>query len=385
MKKRRRKPAIVAAVIAAVAALLIFRIFSEDKIPPGKTRPEEKKAASSAITARAELETVTEWVDAVGTVVPRTQARLEAQVSGLVRDVNVNAGDRITRGQVLVVLDDRQMKARLSQAEQHLQSAKARRGQAVQAVNAAEAAYGAAASAYNRTKSFYEAEAATQQEFEQAEAQHLQAEAGLKRAEEGLAEALSGIRAAEEIVREAGIAEGYTRIKAPESGEVLKRLVDPGDLAQPGKPLLLIRTEGGLRLEAYVRESLIRKVSPGTLLQVKLDVLDKIVDARVEELVPFADPQTRTFLVKAGLPDLPHLYPGMYGKLLIPYREVSLVLAPKSAIHEIGQLETVFVRTDADWQRRYVKTGRDYGTRVEILSGLGPGEVVKLKEPSDVE
>ncbi|MDD2557708.1 MAG: efflux RND transporter periplasmic adaptor subunit [Desulfuromonas sp.] len=369
--------------VAGVGAIFILWFLSADTISPGVYKAEEPVAGVATRTVQAELTPVIQWYAAVGTVQPSSQARIEAQVAGQVNAVRVNGGDIVTAGQVLVVLDDRQLQARLSQARQALKTAVSQREQARQAVHAAEAAFAQAQSAYNRTKNFFAAKAATARDMEQAESAYLQAQAGLKRAEDGVGGTLAGIRMAEEMVVEAQIALGYTEIKAPTSGRVLQRLVDPGDQAVPGKPLLLLRTDGALRLEAHVRESLVQAVHPGAQLRVELVTLEQTVDAVVEELIPYADPHSRTFLVKAALPEIVGLYPGMYGKLKIPLQEVDLVLIPKAAITEIGQLELVMVKTPAGWKRQYIKTGKTYADKVEVLSGLFGGETLQLKESGD--
>lgn len=266
-----------------------------------------------------------------------------------------------------------------------MKTAVSQREQARQAVHAAKAALDETESAYNRTKGFFAAKAATEQGLEQALSGYLQAKAALKRAEDGVAGTLAGIRMAEEMVVKAQIALGYTEIKAPASGRVLKRLVDPGDLAMPGKPLLLLRTGGGLRLEAHVRESLIQSVAPGAQLRVELVTLQQTVDAVVEELIPYADPRSRTFLAKAALPEIVGLYPGRYGKLKIPLTEIDLVLIPQAAVTEIGQLELVMVKTPDGWKRQYIKTGKMVDDKVEVLFGLFGGETLKLKEPGHDE
>jgi RND family efflux transporter MFP subunit len=376
-KKWMLIPLIGGLVIAA--AILLIWLFSGEKIQPGMITQEKTAAAEAAATVSAKIETVTEWYDAVGTVQPRTQARIEAQVSGQVTAVRVNAGDTVAAGELLVTLDDRQMQARLAQATQSLKSAIARKEQARQAVNAAQAAFSEAESAYQRIKKFFESDAATEQDLEQVRSTYLQAKAALRRARDGLSGASAGVRMAEEMVKEAKVGLGYTEIKAPAAGKVLKRLVDPGDLAMPGKPLLLLKTAGGLRLESYVREGLIQRVKPGTKLTVELTTLQQTVASEVEELIPYADPQTRTFLVKSRLPDMAGLYPGMYGKLRIPYKQVELVLIPRSAVYEVGQLELVMVKTDSLWKRRYIKTGNVYDDKIEVLSGLSGNEILKQR------
>jgi HlyD family secretion protein len=289
----------------------------------------------------------------------------------------------VTKDQLLVRLDGRQIQARLSQAGQSLKTAVSQKEQARQSVHAAEAVFAEATSAYNRIKGFFDADAATEQDLEQVRSAYQQAKAALKRAQDGVAGTLAGVRMAEEMVSEAQIALGYTRIKAPSDGSILQRLIDPGDLAMPGKPLLLIRTAGGLRLEAHVREGLIHAVHPGSVFPVELVTLEQTVDAEVNEVIPYADPQTRTFLVKAVLPDLAGLYPGMYGKLHIPLQDMDLVLIPHQTIARVGQLEMVSVKTDSGWQRRYIKTGNRYKGKIEVLSGLSGGEILKVKEPGN--
>ena len=169
----------------------------------------------------------------------------------------------------------------------------------------------------------------------------------------------------------------YSKILAPEEGVVLKRFVEPGDLALPGKPLIALRTTGALRLEAYVREGLITRVAPGTALTAAIDTLGKTVAATVEEVVPYADPDSRTFLVKAAIPPVEGLYPGMFGKLQVPVGLQRIVTIPDKAIRRVGQLELVHVQSGEGWQVRHIQTGvrLDDGS-VEILSGLDGTETI---------
>ena len=344
------------------------------------------RASDDPATVVAERKIVTEWYEAVGTVRPRTETQISAQVTGQVVEVRVRPGDRVEKGQVLAVLDDRQAASRLDQARQGLRAARSAREQARGGVAAAEAAHSQAEADFRRIRNFHEAAAATDRELEQAESVYLQARAGLAGARDALDGAEVGIRQAEEVIREAEISKGFTTIEAPESGEVLRRLVEPGDLASPGRPLILLQTAGGLRLEAYVREGLIRQLVSGAELSVEIDPLGARVPATVEEIVPYADPETRTFLVKAAMTPTDGVFPGMFGKLLIPVGEVEVVAVPSAAVRRVGQLELVRVRTESGWERRHVKTGGPVGPpgsegeTLEILSGLDGGETLALEE-----
>ena len=369
----------------ALIALMLYMagVFTRDKIQPGILEETGHDPMIPDRTGQASIEKITEFYEAVGTIRPKRETQIEAQVMGKIVDVLVRPGDAVDKGQRLIVLDSRQIEARLAQARQGLASAKSKRKQAEQALVAAKAAFKEAESAFNRTKTYFEEQAATAQELERVESGYLQARAALQRAEEALSEAGAGVLQAEKVVEEARIGLGYTQIVSPKDGQVAKRLAEPGDLAVPGKPLLVLQTRGTLRLEALVREGLIHRVAPGTELEVVVNALGKSFEGTVEEVVPSADPATRTFLVKVGLPEDVDLLPGMFGRLLVPFKDRNVILVPKKAIKRIGQLEVVTVEAQGRWQRIFVKTGRVIGDKVEVLSGLHGDEKVALEGEGD--
>jgi len=338
-------------------------------VKPGDT------AAPQAQT-RATLTPVVQTYEAVGTIRPETETIIEAQVTAQIREIAVAPGTSVTKGDLLIRLDNRQFSSRLDQAREGEHAAVAAKKQAQQALLAAKAGFDQANAAFERTQKYHAAAAATDQQLEESRAGFLTAEAGVIRSEQALAAAESGVRQAREVVKEAQIALGYTDLKAPETGEVLKKMAEPGDLALPGKPLMVLRTSRRLILEAYVREGLIDTVRPGDTLDVELKTIGQTVTAEVKEIVPYADPQTRTFLVKATLPFVEGLYPGMYGKLLVPLATVDVITLPAQAVKRVGQLELVQVKDKEGWQRRYIRTGNRIGNDVEVLSGLKAGETV---------
>lgn len=380
MKINRKTTLILLIVLVLVlAGVLLFLYAGRERVGPATVSPEPGEEFEEK-TVSAEIKAVTQWYEAVGTVRPKTESRIEAQISAQVVDINVRAGDRVEKDQVLVVLDNRRLKARLSQAQQALETTISQKQQASQSFNAAQAEFNEAKADYHRIQNFYESQAATRQELERAESRFLQAQAGLKRAGNAVEGADAGIGRAEQMVREAQISLGYTQIQAPARGEVIQRVIEPGDLAMPGKPLVLLKTTEVLQLEAFVREGLIREVRPDLTFSAFITALDQTVEARVEEIVSYADPRTRTFLVKAVLPQMEGLHPGMYGKLLIPYKTVDVVVIPPEAIRRVGQLEMVRVKTDDAWQMRYIKTGKMHEGLIEVLSGLSGGETLMIGE-----
>ena len=346
------KIALIAAGVVVLAVLIAYMggMLNFSAVKPGKASPPPPDVGQALTEAKAAVETWPEFFEAVGTIRPRTETRIEAQVSAKVLQVKVRPGDMVDLGKLLVMLDDQQYEARLGQAKQELSAAKA-------ALVLAQADYG-------RIKRLYERNAAPKQD--------------LDRKTENLKRSQAMVIRAERAVEEAGLALGYTRIKAPEAGQITQRLIEPGDIALPGRTLLVLETGGAMRLEALVREGLIKKVRLGQELTVSIPSLGRDIIGRVEEIVPSADPQTRTFLVKAVLPKAEGLYSGMFGRLLIPAGEHQVVTAPKAAIARVGQLETVLIKNGDGWTRSYVTTGRVSGDRVEVLSGLKGGETLGL-------
>lgn len=184
---------------------------------------------------------------------------------------------------------------------------------------------------------------------------------------------------ARRAVEEAETALSYAVIRAPLSGRVIDRVADPGDTARPGEPLLRLYDPEHLRLEANVRASLASRLARGQRLRARIDAIDLTTTVAVEEIVPLADPGSRSFLVKATLPASDNLYPGMFGRLLIESGTTTRFYVPAAAVERIGQLEFVRVAVDGRALRRMIRTGReDESGRVEVLAGLAPGEEVVL-------
>lgn len=331
------------AILAAVMGHLAG-IFSH-KVAPGRVEVPPGVMDGEVITVSASQVPIIE--QATGTVRSRQQTVLSARITARVIEVLVNAGDSVAAGDVVLTLDDRDLRAHLQQLEQ--------------AVVVARANLAAAEPRYTRAKSLYGQNAASKAEVESAEANLRSARAELarsQRAVEGAETALS-----------------YSVIRASAPARVIDRLVDPGDTATPGEPLLRLYDPGQLRLEANVRESLATRLVRGQSLVARVDALDAEYPVRIEEIVPSADPGSRSFLVKASLPDDAQLYPGMFGRLLIVYGSEERYYVPQRAVARVGQLEFVNVVVDGGVERRFVRTGAQAeDDSVEVVSGLRPGE-----------
>ena len=189
---------------------------------------------------------------------------------------------------------------------------------------------------------------------------------------------------ARDAISEAEVMLSYTTIIAPKGGRIVDRLAEPGDVARPGEPMLVLYDATSLRLEAPVMEHLAVTLRTGDTLRVYVDALRREVEATIDEIVPQADAPSRTFLVKASLPQSDDLFEGMFGRLRIPSGQRRHLCLNMDAVVRIGQLEFVdVVMEDGIIERRLIKTGQ-LGTpgHQEVLSGLEAGERVVLQTTS---
>ena len=311
-------------------------------------------------TAEARLVSVPVIETAVGTISAVHETTLAAKILARVTEVNAAAGETVAQGAVLVRLDDQDLRARLEQAAAAVASAVAARDQAQVE--------------YQRIEDLYQAHNAAKIEFERAQTTVKTTTAELERARQSRQEI-------------AAILE-YATIRSPMDGVVVDKLVEVGDIASPGQPLVKMYDASRMQLVASVRESLTQRLAVGQDIQVRIDALGKTCAGQVREIVPEAQTASRAFAVKVSGPCPPGLYTGMFGRLLIPLDPEEVLVIPQAAVAQIGQLSFVDVVRQAEGQavlsRRSVQLGRTFedGT-IEVLSGLVAGEQVALPTPGE--
>ena len=281
--------------------------------------------------------------------------------------VNVHEGDRVRRGQILAVIDDSQPRAALERAQAAVSAAD-------HGVAAAESDYGLAQSTLKRYEELYSKKSVSPQEFDEIKARAQAASARRDMAGSGQAQAKAALSQARTSLE-------YTRVRAPFDGVVTERKVDPGALAAPGMPLLTIEGSGRFRLEANVDETSLRDVKMGETVRVAIDALggdQSAIEGKVVQIVPAADPASRSFIVKIELPATANLHSGLFGRAYFPCGKRESLLVPQTAVMDRGQLQGVYVLgQDNIANLRYVTLGKRAGDQqVEVLSGLQPGETL---------
>ncbi len=187
-------------------------------------------------------------------------------------------------------------------------------------------------------------------------------------------------------VSQAGTAMSFTKVRAPFDGVVVSKLAEPGSMAAPGVPLLVVEDPSHFRLEAQVDESKIGAVKLGEAVAVVVDSLgNQPIVGKVTQIVPAADPSSRTFTVKIDLPPNPQMRTGLFGRASFPRGERQAIAIPKSAVLSRGQMQAVYViGSDQLASLRFVTLGMASGDQVEVLSGLQNGDRI-VTQPGDRE
>jgi RND family efflux transporter MFP subunit len=197
----------------------------------------------------------------------------------------------------------------------------------------------------------------------------------LKQAEAAVKAAQSNVRQARAAVDAARVARMDAKVTAPFEGRVTAKLVDAGDLAAPGKPLIVMERIGGYRVDLEVPESYAHLIRAGQPVAVRVPAAGPAVLAgTVEVVVPAADPRSRTSVVQVGVPSSETLRSGMFARADLTVAERPQMRLPVSAIVQKGQLTGVFIVDKNDTARfRLVRIGRSVGDQVDVISGLSPG------------
>ncbi|HEY5373667.1 MAG TPA: efflux RND transporter periplasmic adaptor subunit [Polyangiaceae bacterium] len=314
---------------------------------------------------------------ASGTVRGRTTAVLTSKTTGYVRSVDVHPGDFVRAGQVLAVLEANDSTASVRRAQAGFDQALEARAEAENALQAADAALRIAQSTHDRIAALFASHAIPQQEYDEVEARLQGAIAEQQMAKARLRSASSRIDQSKAEVGEAQATLDYARITAPFAGQVVERRIDPGNLAAPGTPLLVVEQDGRPRVEAAVEESRAASVTLGDTATVDIEAAPEPVIATISEIVPIVDVASRAFLVKLDLPEaLKGLRSGMFARVSFRVGMTARLVVPSTAITVNGALDRVFA-VDGDHLRlRMVTLGEKQGPWTEVLSGLADGERV---------
>src|SRR5262245_167177 len=392
-------------LVAAAAWAYYANVYSVRPTMDMKMRASGAEAAFPIISGTAQRGPISGVVTYTGTIVPFNEQDIFPRVTGRVVEIPVYPGDSVRAGQVVARLDDVELSSRVREAEAMAATAKANRAQMESDAVAArhgvaqmerelamvEAELTYASGVRARAERLVSSGAISQQEYENdrslaqaLEAKREAAQAKLEQARAMEASARRKVEAAESMVaqsqaaqRTAQIVRDYVSIVAPTSGEVVKRLVSPGVLVQPGMAIVKIAQVDRVRLQANVGEkdvALIRAGSPVTVTTTAGEALN----VRVTSVFPFVDQGSRTAVVEALVDNRDRrLLSGQYVTMaFVTGERPEAITVPRSAVSRLGGAAKVWVVSAGRVEPREVTIGLEGHERIEIVRGLAANEKV---------
>jgi RND family efflux transporter MFP subunit len=309
-------------------------------------------AAAEPLAASAvQLREVEQTYSIDGVVEATRQSTVSAQISGRVKAIYFDVGDRVSKGQIILRIDEREAnqalagsRAQLSQAEAALQNARLN---------------------YERSKQLFEQKFISQAALDKAKSDYEMAKA---QAEAGQAGA-----------EQAALMQSYTAVIAPYAGVVSARMVEMGEMVTVGKPLMTGFDPSQLRVIANVPQDRLSAIGSRPNVSVEVPSLSRWIAAASVTVQPSADLRTHSTPVRVDLPaNEKGLYPGMFVRTHFVVGKENKLMVPQSAVLRRSEVVGVYVLDDKDMPRlRQVRLGEANAKgEIEVLAGLNPGERV---------
>jgi multidrug efflux pump subunit AcrA (membrane-fusion protein) len=352
----------------------------------------------AANTLAVRYEPIRAVLEAPGTVQPRSRISLSSQINGFVREMRFRVGDTVKKDQILATLDARDAESQKAAAQAAIDEAQAALSEArkayqaaVQMQAAAKASAELAAQTFSRYQKLAESRSISPQELDEIRARSNASTAELASREAMVAAAEDRIEQVEARISQARAQAGradvmlsWTEIKAPSSGRIVERMADPGTAIFPATPLLVIESIDRPQVIADIPTEHSGALRAGSSVKLHDAETGAVSEGRITEIVPLSDPATHSIRFKVDLPDSA-MPSGQFVKVEVPAGTRDAMLAPRTAIRQHGQLTGIFVVDGASKARfRLVKVSPYDAERVEILSGMEPGEKIITRLSSQI-
>lgn len=286
-----------------------------------------------------------------GKIQASNSADLSTRMMGYINNVHVNVGDKVTKGQLLVSINNADLQAK--------------RAQINAGITEATAAFNNAKKDYNRFQSLLADNSATQKEMDDMTANFEMAKARLE--------------SANQMKNEINAQFAYSNITAPFSGIVTSKNIETGDMANPGMRLISIETPGNFEVIAMVPETEISEIKKDSEVSVLVKSIGSTLKGTVTEVSTSAKNTGGQYLVKIALNKTEaDILSGMFVTVQFPVERKAkseMVLIPTQAIITNGQLSGVYTLSQTNTALlRWLRLGRNYGDQIEVLSGLNSDE-----------
>jgi multidrug efflux pump subunit AcrA (membrane-fusion protein) len=355
---------------------------------------EKRESAGQPVPANAitaAYEGIPAVVEAPGTVQARDRISLSSQINGFVREMRFRVGEIVKKDQVLATLDARDAQSQKAAAQGAVDEAEAALSEArkgyqasVEMQAAARASSELASQTLGRYQKLFESRSISPQELDEVRARRSAGAAELASRDAMVAAAQDRIRQVEARILQAKAQSGradvmlsWTEIKAPSGGRIVQRMVDPGTAIFPGTPLLVIDSIEKPQVLANIPTEQLSVLRLGLTVKLRNTETGTMSEGRISEIVPLSNPGTHSVQFKVDLPANLSMPSGQFVKVELPAGTRQALLAPRAAIRQTGQLAGVFVVDSVSRARfRLVKVSPYDAERVEVLSGIQPGEKI---------
>ena len=348
---------------AIVIGILVVRPWN------GRARAVAADAAREPVVAvaRVDREDLFREITLPAEFRPYTEVDLHAKVSGYVKEMKVDIGDRVKAGQLLAVLEVPELREELDHA--------------LAAHRRAQAEYRDAHLAYTRL-------VAVNQDHP-----NLIAQQDLDTAEARDATAAGTVAASKADVDKDQTLVAYTRLTAPFAGVITKRYADPGSLIQAGTtsntqamPLVRVSDNTLLRLDFPVSVDYVPGIRLGAPVSVRVDSLGgRTFEGKIARFSDKVDDSTRTMVVEMELPNPSlELVPGMYATVMLKVDHRPHALAIPIEAVPAGGTSVLLVNGSHEVEERAVKLGIETSARYEVLVGLEEGDLVMIGNPAQL-
>ena len=377
---RKRIYWIAAALILLLAVCVLFVFIRPHKAPAASPR-----AAAVVGVVRGPL---TNSLTIAGQFQPYQEVDLHAKVSGYIRWIKVDIGDRVRQGQVLAELEVPELQDQLQGAQAEVRHTQSEIERAQSEVVSAASTHAALHAAYTRLLEASKERPGliAEQELDDARAKDQESEAQIGVANASLDAMQQQLGVSRADSHRIETLTNYEQIISPFNGVVTMRYADTGSLIQSGTssntqsmPVVRVAQSDLLRLRMPVPESDVPYIHEGGDVQVKVNSTGKVFDGKIVRFARALDSDTRTMLTEVDVPNADlTLSPGMYAETIIQLQQRGdAVFLPAQAVVQSGDQAFVLV-VDASHhvEKRIVALGIQTANRVEITRGLRVGEQV---------
>jgi HlyD family secretion protein len=367
-------------------------------------------AVDTAIATLGQLANVREYT---GTTLPEREVAVRSRTEGQILDINVDVGDRVQQGQTIAQIDDVLLSSEVAEAEAEVAALQAEVTSLQAAVNDARAAVERsrlqlqqAQADAARSEQLYRQGAISEQNVELDRTAVGTANQALLSAQQQVENQIAAVNAAqrrvtaqEAIVARARQTQSYSTLISPVDGLVLNRVLEPGDLAQPGSEILRLGDLSQIKVRVRISELELSGIQPGQSAEVRLDAFsDRTFRGRVSQISPVADPTARLIPIEVTIPNGDRrIASGLLARVNFATQTQPQVIIPETAIQIAAsqdkanqqQQATIFVvngkKEQATVEARNVTIGKTADNRLEILSGLKSGEQFVVRSSKELK